>query len=216
MALKKTAGMDMLRPRIRGFAMPTADFNEPFDLFTSLLAEARIREPSDPEAVTLATAAPDGTPSARMVLLRGNDGRGFVFFTNYDSRKGDELFANPRAALCFHWKSIQRQVRIEGRAEPVSAAEGDAYFATRARESQLAAWVSDQSRELESRAVLEARFKETERRFAGGPVPRPPRWSGFRIVPDRFEFWEGRPHRLHDRIFYVRDGEGWRTGRLYP
>jgi pyridoxamine 5'-phosphate oxidase len=193
-----------------------AAYSEPFTLFANWFAQAKGKEVGDAEAMTLATVTPDGAPSARVVLLRGCDERGFVFFTNYDSRKGEDLSGNPRAALCFHWKSLERQVRIEGRAETVSDAEGDAYFARRARESQIGAWASDQSRELDSRATLERRTVEMEKRFAGGPVPRPPRWSGFRVIPDRVEFWEERPHRLHDRVVYRRDGEGWRKFRLYP
>jgi pyridoxamine 5'-phosphate oxidase len=189
---------------------------EPLALFADWFAEAKAKEPAEAEAMVLATATPDGMPSSRVVLLRGCDARGFVFFTNYDSRKGVELFANPRAALNFHWKSLQRQVRVEGKAETVSDAEGDAYFAHRARISQLGAWASDQSRPLESRALFEQRLKEVERRFEGEPVPRPPRWSGFRVVPDSIEFWEERPFRLHDRILYRRHGDGWTTTRLYP
>jgi pyridoxamine 5'-phosphate oxidase len=191
-------------------------FAEPFALFAQWFAEAKAKEPSDAEAMTLATATRGGAPSARIVLLRGCDERGFVFFTNYDSRKGVELIANPRAAVNFHWKSLQRQVRVEGRVEPVTEAEGDAYFAHRARMSQLGAWASDQSRPLDSRATFEKRLAEVEKRFAGKPVPRPPRWSGFRLVPEAIEFWEERPFRLHDRILYRRQAEGWTTTRLYP
>jgi pyridoxamine 5'-phosphate oxidase len=193
-----------------------ASLAEPFERFAEWFAAAKANEIGDAEAMTLATATPAGAPTSRIVLMRGVDQRGFVFFTNYDSRKGGELFANPGASLCFHWKSLQRQVRIEGRAEPVTDAEADAYFARRARQSQIGAWASDQSRELDSRETLERKTAELEQRFAGREVPRPPRWSGFRIVPDAIEFWEERPFRLHDRIVYRRDGDGWVTVRLYP
>jgi pyridoxamine 5'-phosphate oxidase len=191
-------------------------FAEPFALFADWFAAAKAAEPADAEAMSLATATADGKPSSRIVLLRGRDERGFVFFTNYDSRKGEELFANPHAALCFHWKSLQRQVRIEGDAAPVTDAEGDAYFAARARMSQIGAWASDQSRPLDSRATFERRLAETEARFKDKPVPRPPRWSGFRLVPAQIEFWEERPFRLHDRLVYRRAGDGWMLTRLYP
>jgi pyridoxamine 5'-phosphate oxidase len=190
--------------------------SEPFVPFGRWYAAAQEREP-DPHAVTLATAAKDGTLSARMVLLKGYDARGFVFYTNLESRKSLDLAENPRAALCFLWKALRRQVRIEGRAEPVAAAEADAYFASRPRDSRIGAWASDQSRPLASRAVLEDRFAGFARRFEGTEiVPRPPFWSGFRIVPARIEFWQERPSRLHDRWLFVREGEGWRRQRLYP
>ena len=161
---------------------------DPHSLFENWLAEAQASEPNDPNAMAVATVGADGQPSVRMVLLKGHDERGFVFYTNYESRKAAELLATPRAALLFHWKSLRRQIRIEGPIEPVSDAEGDAYFATRHRDSQLGAWASDQSRPLPSRALFEARFAEMESRFADGNVPRPPHWSGFRVMPERIEF----------------------------
>jgi pyridoxamine 5'-phosphate oxidase len=190
--------------------------HRPFDEFAAWFAEAQAREPRDANAMTVATAAADGAPSARMILLKGVDERGFVFYSNFDSRKGGELAANPRAALCFHWKSLLRQVRVEGPVEEVTAAEADAYFATRPRQSQIAAWASAQSRPIASREALEERFAEMARRFGDGPIPRPPRWSGYRVLPERIEFWEDRPFRMHDRLVYVRDGEGWRGERLNP
>ena len=190
---------------------------DPHALFEDWLSEARLGEPNDPTAMALATAGPDGRPSCRMVLLKGHDERGFVFYTNLDSRKGGELDSNPRAALLFHWKSIRRQIRIEGAVEPVSDEEADAYFATRSRDSQLGAWASDQSRPLESRSIFEARYEAMKERFEGGEVPRPPRWSGWRVVPERIEFWTDRDHRLHERRLFVRDGGGgWSEGLLYP
>jgi pyridoxamine 5'-phosphate oxidase len=189
---------------------------DPHALFEEWLAEAMLSEPNDPVAVALATADADGRPSVRMVLMKGHDDRGFVFYTNLDSRKGGELAANPHAALLFHWKSLRRQVRIEGPVEPVSDAEADAYYATRSRDSQLGAWASDQSRPLDARATFEARFQEMSQRFEGTDVPRPPRWSGFRVLPERIEFWNDRAHRLHERRLFVRSGEGWHEGLLYP
>jgi pyridoxamine 5'-phosphate oxidase len=190
--------------------------DDPHAIFEEWLAEARLSEPNDPTAMALATADAAGLPSVRMVLLKGHDARGFVFYTNLDSRKGGELAANPNAALLFHWKSLRRQVRVEGVVEAVSPEEADDYFATRGRDSQLGAWASDQSRPLESRAAFEARFQAMQARFEGAEVPRPPRWSGFRVVPQRIELWNDRAHRLHERRLFVRKGGGWSEGLLYP
>jgi pyridoxamine 5'-phosphate oxidase len=169
------------------------------------------------EAMSIATATAGGVPSVRMVLLRGLDERGFVFYTNLDSRKGDELAQNPRAAACFHWKSLARQVRIEGTVSVVADAEADAYYHARARESRIGAWASDQSRPLPDQETLRRRFAEAAARFEGQEiVPRPENWSGYRITPERVEFWRELPHRLHDRLVFTRDGAGWRRHRLYP
>lgn len=188
---------------------------DPFIRFREAFALARAREGGDPTAVALATADADARPSVRMVLLKGVDARGFVFFTNYASRKAHELDENPRAALCFFWRDLEQQVRVEGAIERVSAAESDAYFATRARGSQIGAWASKQSEELTSREVLLERVHELESRFPG-EVPRPPFWGGFRLVPERIEFWQGQASRLHDRDVYERDGAAWRVTHLYP
>ena len=190
--------------------------DDPIRLFDTWFAEARASEPNDPEAMALATADAAGRPSVRMVLLKGHDDCGFVFYTNLDSRKGGELAANPEASLLFHWKSLRRQVRVEGPIEPVSDAEADAYFASRGRDSRLGAWASDQSRPLENRATFEARFEDMRARFEGGDVPRPPRWSGFRVIPRAIELWQDRAHRLHERRLFVRTGGGWDEGMLYP
>ena len=189
---------------------------DPHKLFELWFAEAREGEPNDAEAMALATATPDGWPSVRMVLLKGHDERGFVFYTNSLSRKGGELAANARAALLFHWKSLRRQVRIEGSVAPVGAVEADAYFATRSRDSQLGAWASDQSRPLLSREKFESRYAQLADSYAGKEVPRPPHWWGYRVVPNRIEFWTDRPHRLHERRLFTSAGSGWTEGLLYP
>ena len=170
----------------------------------------------DTAPMTLATASVDGQPSARIVLLRGVDPRGFAFFTNYNSRKGRELDANPQAALCIHWIALDEQIRVEGKVERLPAEESDGYFNGRPRGSQLGAWASDQSQVLPSREALEERYRATERQFEGQVVTRPSFWGGFRLVPRRIEFWYGRPDRLHDRVLYVHDGSAWRIERLYP
>ena len=189
---------------------------DPHLLFDAWFAEAKASEPHDAEAMALATADAAGRPSVRMVLLKGHDARGFVFYTNSHSRKGEELAVNARAALLFHWKSLRRQVRIEGNVTPVGPVEADAYFASRARDSQLGAWASDQSRPLISREAFESRFAQLQVSYEGKDVPRPPHWSGYRVAPERIEFWSDRPHRLHERRLFTRAGPGWMEGLLYP
>lgn len=190
--------------------------DDPFALFASWFAEAREKELNDPDAMALATTTPDGRPSVRMVLLKGHGPEGFAFYTNLDSRKGEELEANPHAAICLHWKSLRKQVRAEGQIKRVGDEEADAYFASRARDSRLGAWASDQSRPLDTRETFERRFEEVKARFDGQDVPRPPRWSGFRLVPERIEFWADRKFRLHERRLFTRTSDGWSEGLLYP
>ena len=190
--------------------------DDPIALFDAWYAEARTAEINDPDAMALATATPGGRPSVRMVLLKGHGPEGFAFYTNADSRKGEELAANPQAALLFHWKALRRQVRIEGPIEKIGAQEADAYFASRGRDSQIGAWASDQSRPLDRRETFEARCEEVRVRFEGAEVPRPPRWTGFRVKPERIEFWTDRPHRLHERRLFTRTADGWDEGLLYP
>ena len=197
---------------------------DPFELFDAWFAEAQASEPNEPEAMAVATTGADGRPSARMVLLKDRSPLGFVFYTHEQSAKGEDLGENPRAALLFHWKSLCRQVRIEGAVERVPDAEADAYFASRARDSQLGAWASDQSRPLDSRETFERRFEEAQRRFDGEDVPRPSSWVGYRVVPDRIEFWTAREHRLHERRLFTREADpgsesgagSWTEGLLYP
>jgi pyridoxamine 5'-phosphate oxidase len=190
--------------------------DNPFTKFGSWLAEAEAGEPNDPNAMAVTTVSATGRPATRMVLLKGWDARGFVFYTNLESRKAHEITENPNVALLFHWKSTRRQIRIEGIVSPVTDAEADAYFATRSRVSKLGAWASDQSRPLPSREMFEARVAEMEARFPGEDVPRPPNWSGWRVVPDYFEFWQDREFRLHERRMFAKAGDGWETGLLYP
>ncbi len=190
---------------------------DPLQLFAQWLADAQRSEPNDPNAVALATVDGEGMPNVRMVLLKGFDASGFVIFTNFESAKGRELLANRKAALCFHWKSLRRQVRLRGDVEIVSPDEADEYYASRPRGSRIGAWASKQSRPLESRFALEKAVAEYTARFAIGAIPRPEYWSGFRIVPRQFEFWHDRPFRLHDRLQFTRDGRGgWTSCRLYP
>jgi len=192
---------------------PAAD---PLALFAAWMADAEATEPNDPNAMTVATCTPDGRPSARIVLLKDYDAFGFVFYTNYEGRKGQELYANPYAALLFHWKTQQRQIRIEGPVTVVTDAEADAYYASRARISRLGAWASDQSRPLPDRSILEQRVREIDARHPGDSIPRPPHWTGFRVQPLVMEFWQDMPFRLHDRRVYTAGAGGWTQQALYP
>lgn len=205
--------LDLDAPHSYTFPM-TAD---PFALFDAWFAEAQASEPNDPNAMALATADANGAPHVRTVLLKGHGPDGFVFYTNQESDKARQIGERPFAALLFHWKSLRRQVRVEGKVMAVSDADADAYFATRGRDSQLGAWASDQSRPLDARETFEARFAEMQKRFDGQQVPRPPHWSGYAVDPVRIEFWEDRPHRLHHRRVFERVAPGqWREGLLYP
>jgi pyridoxamine 5'-phosphate oxidase len=190
--------------------------NDPFALFAEWLEEATESELNDPNGTALATVDASGLPNVRMVLLKDFDERGFVFYTNFESRKGSEILSSMKAAMCFHWKSLRRQVRIRGTVEVVSDAEADAYYATRPRHSRLGAWASAQSRPLESRAVLESAVAELDAKYPGDDIPRPAQWSGFRIMPSSIEFWQDGEFRLHDRIEFTRDSDGWTKARLYP
>lgn len=190
--------------------------DDPFALFDTWFAEAQASEPNDPNAMALATVDAQARPSVRMVLLKGHGPDGFVFYTNREGRKAADLAANPQAALLFHWKSLRRQVRIEGAVTLASDAESDAYFASRSRDSRLGAWASDQSRPLDARETFEERFAAMEARFEGGDVPRPPHWGGYRVTPSMIEFWQDRAHRLHERRLFTRTPEGWTKGLLYP
>jgi len=196
--------------------LPQLSAEDPIALFGEWLAEAVKSEPNDPNAMTVATVDADGLPDARMVLLKDFDARGFTFYTNTQSAKGRELAANPRCALLFHWKSLRRQVRVRGEIEPVSDAEADAYFATRARPAQIGAWASIQSASLPDRLALEKRIVEVGLKFGLGKVSRPPHWSGYRVAPQTIEFWRDRPFRLHERLAFERQDGGWTTRRLYP
>ena len=196
-----------------------APIAEPFLRFRDLFDAAKAIDSAvlpEPTAFALGTVSADGQPSVRILLLKAVDQRGFVFYTNYESRKGSELLAQPKAAMCFHWQPLERQVRVEGSARPVTGEEADAYFASRARGSQIGAWASIQSRALANAGDLVARVAEVEMRFADRPVPRPPHWSGFRLVPHRIEFWHSMPSRLHERHVYHREPDGWRVEVLYP
>jgi pyridoxamine 5'-phosphate oxidase len=207
---------DYVRQVSQAEPLPLLPEADPFDLFETWLKAADDSEPNDPNAMAVATVDEHGMPDVRMVLLKGFDRDGFVFYTNTLSAKGRELTANPKAALLFHWKSLRRQIRIRGDVQPVTAAEADAYFATRARHSQIGAWASEQSQPLPQRLALEKRVAEFGLKFGIGKVPRPPHWSGYRILPQSFEFWRDRPFRLHERLVFHRAGNEWKTSRLFP
>jgi pyridoxamine 5'-phosphate oxidase len=219
MSLLKTIRAFVLATRsvLGGYGLPSPEAGgDPIEFFRRWWREAEEAGLLLPESMTLATATPDGHPSARLVLLKGVSARGFEFYTNYGSRKAGELDANPRAALAFHWVPLQRQVRVEGRVEKVTLEESEAYFRTRHRGSRFSAWASHQSRPIASRAELEAKVDEMRRRFGDGEIPLPPFWGGYRVIPERIEFWQGRANRLHDRVLHTRTTEGWRAERLQP
>jgi pyridoxamine 5'-phosphate oxidase len=196
--------------------LPQLSEADPLALFNEWLTQALSKEPNDANAMSLATVDAGGMPDVRMVLLKEADARGFVFYSNVGSAKGEELAANPKAALLFHWKSLRRQVRVRGTVRPVTVAEADAYWATRARPAQLGAWASEQSRPLPDRLAFEKKIAEFGLKFGLGKVPRPPHWSGWRVAPQAIEFWRDRPFRLHERLVFSRSAEGWTTSRLFP